>query len=106
LRPETTKIGRNALSRIDSKEMKTVVVLAIEHTLLKIGKKTLEKVQEEIHQKYKCDISDCYEHPEYLGNILKDLFGDSYNDVVRDVNKYLDEFVYQKPIAEFLARIK
>lgn len=102
----TTKIGRNALSRIDSKEMKTVVVLAIEHTLLKIGKKTLEKVQEEMHQKYKCDISDCYEHPEYLGNILKDLFGDSYHDVVRDVNKYLDEFVYQKPIAEFLARIK
>ena len=86
--------------------MKTVVVLAIEHTLLKIGKKTLEKVQEEMHQKYKCDISDCYEHPEYLGNILKDLFGDSHHDVVRDVNRYLDEFAYQRPISEFLDKIK
>lgn len=94
------------MGRIDSKEMKTVVVLAIEHTLLKIGKKTLEKVQEEMHQKYKCDISDCYEHPEYLNKILKDLFGDSHHEVVRDVNKYLDEFAYQKPIAEFLAKIK
>jgi len=26
--------------------------------------------------------------------------------VIRDVNKYLDEFAYQKPIAEFLAKIK
>ena len=94
------------MSRIDSKEMKTIIVLAVEHTLLKIGKKTLEKVQEEIHQKYKCDLSDCYEHPEYLSKILKDLFGDSHQEVVRDVNKYLDEFAYQKPIAEFLAKIK
>lgn len=94
------------MSRIDSKEIKAIVVLAIEHTLLKIGKKTLEKVQEEMHQKYKCNISDCYEHPEYLSKVLKDLFGDSYNEVVRDVNKYLDEFAYQKPIAEFLVKIK
>ncbi len=94
------------MSRIDSKEMKAIVVLAVEHTLLKIDKKTLEKVQEEMHQKYKCGISDCYEHPEYLGKILKDLFGISYHEVVRDVNKYLDEFAYQKPIAEFLAKIK
>ena len=94
------------MGRIDSKEMKTVVVLAVEHTLLKIGKKTLEKIQEEMHQKYKCNISDCYEHPEYLSMILKELLGDSYHEVVRDVNKYLDEFAYQKPIAEFLAKIK
>ena len=94
------------MGRIDSKAMKAIVILAVEHTLLKIGKKTLEKVQEEMHQKYKCDISDCYEHPEYLSKILKDLFGVSYHEVVRDVNKYLDEFAYQRPIAEFLAKIK
>lgn len=94
------------MGKIDSKEMKIVIVLAVEHTLLKIGKKTLEKVQEEMYRKYKCDISDCYEHPEYLGEILKDLFGDSYHEVVKDVNKYLDEFAYQKPITEFLAKIK
>jgi hypothetical protein len=77
------------MSRIDSKEMKTIVVLAIEHTLLKIGKKTLEKVQEEMHHRYKCNISDCYEHPEYLNKILKDLFGDLYHEVVRDIKSTL-----------------
>lgn len=86
--------------------MKAVVVLAIEHTLLKISKNTLEKVQTELHQKYKCSISDCYEHPEYLSKVLKDLFGNSHYDIVRDVNRYLDEFAYQRPIAEFLDKIK
>ena len=94
------------MSRIEAKEMKAIVMLAIEHTLLKIGKKTLEKVQEEMHQKYECTISDCYEHPEYLSKILKNIFGESHHEVVRDVNKYLDEFAYQIPIAEFLAKIK
>ena len=86
--------------------MKAIVVFAIEHTLLKISKNTLEKVQAELRQKYKSDISDCYDHPEYLSEVLKDLFGDSHHDVVRDVNRYLDEFAYQRPISEFLDKIK
>ena len=86
--------------------MKAIVALAIEHTLLKISKNTLEKVQTELRQKYKSDISDCYDHPEYLSKVLKDLFGDSHHDVVRDVNRYLDEFAYQRPISEFLDKIK
>lgn len=94
------------MSRIDVNEMKAIVVLAIEHTLLKISKNTLEKVETELHQKYKCSISDCYKHPEYLSKVLKDLFGDSYHYIVRDVNRYLDEFTYQRPISEFLDKIK
>ncbi|MDE1843998.1 MAG: hypothetical protein KGI10_01560 [Thaumarchaeota archaeon] len=94
------------MSRIDVNEMKAIVVLAIEHTLLKISKNTLEKVETELHQKYKCSISDCYEHPEYLSKVLKDLFGNSHHGIVRDVNKYLDEFTYQRPISEFLDKIK
>lgn len=94
------------MGRIDTKDMKAIVVLAIEHTLLKISKMTLEKVQQEMRQKYKCDISECYEHPEYLSKTLRDLCGESYHEIVREVNKYLDEFTYQRPIAEFLAKIK
>ncbi len=94
------------MSRIETKEMRAIVVLAIEHTLLKISMNTLEKIQTELQQKYKCSISDCYEHPEYLSKVLKDLFGNSYHEIVKDVNRYLDEFAYQRPISEFLDKIK
>ena len=89
-----------------AKEQKAIVVLAIEHTLLKISTSTLENVVARLHQRYNCTISDCYEHPEYLTSILKDFFGTSYNKVVKDVNMYLDEFTYQRPIAEFLEKIR
>ncbi len=88
------------------KGIKTMAILAIEHTLLNMGNRTLEEVQVKLHQEYKCGIQDCYEHPEYLGKVLKDLFGSTSNQVIKDVNQYLDEFAYQRPIAEFLDKIK
>lgn len=94
------------MSRIDNKACKTMAVLAIEHTLLKTGRNTLEKVQSELHQKFNCDISECYEHPEYLNKVLKDLPNVSQHEIIKDVNRYLNEFSYQEQIAEFLDKIK
>ena len=85
---------------------KTMVILAIEHTLLKISNSTLEEVQAKLYQEYKCGIQDCYEHPEYLNKVLKDLFGAASKEVILDVNLYLDEFAYKRPIAEFLNKIR
>ena len=83
-----------------------MVVLAIEHTLLKTSVNTLEKVQAELYQKFNCDISECYEHPEYLNKVLKDLFGVSQHEISKNVNQYLNEFSYQEQISEFLNKIK
>ena len=83
-----------------------MAVLAIEHTLLQIGIATLEKVQSKLREDYNCSLSDCYSHPEYLNKVLKDLFGPAYYEIVKSVNKYLEEFSYQRPIAEFLLKIR
>lgn len=87
-------------------EQKTLVILAIEQILLKISNSTLENVEAKLHNEYNCTISDCYEHPEYLTNVLKDLFGIAYRQVVKDVSVYLEEFAYQRSIAEFLEKIR
>ncbi|MGI0007800.1 MAG: hypothetical protein ACREAR_07380 [Nitrosotalea sp.] len=94
------------MSKIDNKACKTMVVLAIEHTLLKTSTNTLEKVQTELCQEFNCDISECYEHPEYLNKVLKDLSGVLQYEIVKNVNRYLDEFSYQEQIAKFLDKIK
>jgi hypothetical protein len=94
------------MSKIDNKAFKTMIILAIEYTLLKTNMNNLEKVQEELYQKFNCGISECYEHPEYLNKVLKDLFGVSQHEIIEDVNRYLNEFSYQEQIAEFLDKIK
>ncbi len=75
------------MNNINHNEMKTLVVFAIEHTLLQISNVTLEKVEKKIRDEYNCTLSECYEHPEYLNKVLKDLFGKSYLEIVKSIHK-------------------
>ena len=94
------------MSASDYNEYKKVAVLAIEYTLLQIGMPTLEKVQSKLRVDYNCSLSDCYAHPEYLNKVLKDLFGPAHLEIVKSISKYLEEFSYQRPISEFLLKIR
>jgi hypothetical protein len=85
----------------DNLVQKGLVTLVIEMTLLEIGKPTYEKVVHDLYIKYHCYLSDCYKHPEYLSEILKELYGNAHDVIVAKINKQL-EFSYQKPIEKFL----
>ena len=84
---------------------KMLVGLAIEKTLLEISKSCLDKFEGMLYERHRCAVLDCYEHPEYLSEIVKELFGNSYMEVIKSVEKYLNEFSYQYPIEQFLRRI-
>jgi len=72
---------------------------------LEINKAYLDKFESMIYEKHHCAISDCYEHPEYLTEILKEIFGNSYKEVIASIEKYLNEFSYQQTIEQFLHKI-
>jgi hypothetical protein len=61
-----------------------------------------DKVIDDLYKKYHCYLSDCYEHPEYLREILKELYGNTHDIVVEKIKKQLGEFSYQKTIERFL----
>lgn len=82
--------------------MKALTALAIEKTLTDIGKPVYEKVVNNIYKKYQSYIPDCYEHPEYLKEVLKELYGNSYDVIVRSIEGQLYEFAYKKKMETFL----
>ena len=84
---------------------RAAVAFAIEKALLDMGTATLEKVGEKLHSKYQAYFFDCYEHPEYLNYILKDLYGKCHLTIVESIRKHLGELASQKPIEEFLIKI-
>ena len=87
----------------DSEVTKGLALSAIEKTLLEISKPILEKVDSMLYANYKCHVLDCYEHPQYLSKVLKDLFGASYQAiVVKSIGQKVKEFSHHKPISEFL----
>ena len=94
------------LSASEYNEYKKMAVLAIEYTLLQLGMPTLEKVQTKLRTDYNCGLPNCYDYPEYLNKVLKDLFGPAHLEIVKSISKYLEEFSYQRPISEFLLKIR
>ncbi|MEX0765106.1 MAG: hypothetical protein WD033_08080 [Nitrosopumilaceae archaeon] len=84
---------------------KALVTLAIEKTLLTMGKPVLDEVAHRLFANYKCFIPDCHEHPEYLKSVLKELYGNCYNNIVKSIKKNLEEFATKKSIEHFLTVI-
>ena len=85
---------------------KALVVLSIKHALLEMGTPVLDEVTHALYDNYKCYVPDCFDHPEYLKEVLKELYGNTYSNIIKSIHKHLNEFATQQPIEEFLNAIK
>ncbi len=79
-----------------------LLVIALEDALNEMGEPTLEIVTNRLFQQYRCNLVDCQEHPDYLGNVLKETFGYAQIAVVEKIKKNLGEFGSERPVEEFL----
>lgn len=80
---------------------KTIVTLALKNTLLELGIQEYDKIVSLLQKDYTCTLEDCYENPEYLRNILKDLFGDSYPDILNSLSENMKDILSQQSIKDF-----
>jgi hypothetical protein len=85
---------------------KALVVLAIEKALLEIGKPTYDEVLGKLAQDYNCYLSDCYEHPEYLSRVLKDLYGQCRMEIIKSIEQFLVEMKEYEDIQGFIIKIR
>jgi len=86
----------------ENKMKKTMVTLALKNTLLELGIQEYDKIVSLLHKDYSCTLEDCYENPEYLRNILKDLFGDSYPDILNSLTENMKDILSQQSVKDFL----
>ena len=82
-----------------------LVGLAIEKTLLQIGRPVFDKVENLLHEKYQSTIMDVYDNPQHLNEILKEVFGKSHMEVVNSIGEFLMDFRYEHPIEEFIEKM-
>lgn len=85
---------------------KTLVILAIEDALTDMEKPILEQVFNRLYSKYRCFLHDCYENPEYLREVLQELYGNAHLDIIRSIYKNLEEHSTKQPISEFLTKLR
>jgi hypothetical protein len=86
----------------DGQIKKAIVAISIERVLLEMGKPVFDTFTKKLYKHYNCYIPDCSDHPEYLNQILKEMYGNSYKTIVDKIRERLVEFSYQKSVAEFI----
>ncbi|MDE1843941.1 MAG: hypothetical protein KGI10_01270 [Thaumarchaeota archaeon] len=89
----------------DTVVQKAMVTVAIEKVLLDIGKPIYDKVWRILYTEYHCYLPDCYDHPEYLADALRQTYGISYKSIIKNIERELIEFSYKHKIQNFLTVI-
>lgn len=89
----------------DTVVQKAMVTVAIEKALLDIGKPIYDKVLKTLYTKHHCYLPDCYDHPEYLVDVLRQTYGTSYKSIIKNIELELMEFSYKHKIQNFLTVI-
>lgn len=85
---------------------KDVVLCILNRTLLELGAEAYDMVNRSLYEKYRCDISECYEKPEYLVDVLRYVCDGSYHPLMESLMKNLGMFAKEDGIKEFVHVLK
>jgi hypothetical protein len=81
---------------------KSMVVLSVEVVLMRKGGPQYHLVLARLERDYGCKIYDCFERPDYLKAVLKDVYGSDYDIIMDSLESELGELVSEKEVARFL----
>lgn len=72
-------------------EKKALVSFVITEALLKLSPSANNEVGDRLYARYHCYFSDCLEHPEYLKDILQEIFGNGSAGIIKGIKEKLAE---------------
>ena len=81
---------------------KTMVTLAIKNTFLELGLDEFDKIVLMLQKDHNSTLEDCYDNPEFLKQVLQDLLGDSYSDVLSSLKENIKNISSHKSTENFL----
>lgn len=84
---------------------RALISFVIERVLLDAGKLVMDEVGSRLYEKHQCYFSDCLENPQYLREVLQEIFGDSYKSITDKIQQKLVELEDQESIDNFLSVI-
>lgn len=76
-----------------AEQNKLAFMTCVEIVLMRRGNTNYHAVMAKLDSLYHCSITDCYEHPEYLRTVLKQVYKEEYDSVLGDIKLELDKLV-------------
>ncbi|MFN3654803.1 MAG: hypothetical protein ACK4TO_05700 [Candidatus Nitrosotenuis sp.] len=87
---------------IDPNPHKPVVAISVEIVLMRKGGPQYQLVLARLEKYYDCKIFDCFEHPDYLKSVLREVYGDEYEKIVEQIEWELGENASEPDVRKFL----
>jgi len=72
---------------------KLAFMTCVEVVLMRRGNTNYHLVMARLDSLHNCTIIDCYEHPEYLRTVLKEVYKEDYNSILDDIKLELEKLV-------------
>jgi hypothetical protein len=91
---------------MQNNNLKALVAISIEVVLMRTSGPQYFLALSRLERDYECKIADCFEHPEYLKNVLKNVYDDSYGKILEDLESELGEIASEKEIRDFLNALR
>lgn len=87
-------------------EKRALVSVIIENALLtRGGLPLLDEVNSRLYMKFNSSIAGCYDRPEYLKEVLKEILGEAHHQLIKSISDNLAEFDYNNLILQFIKKI-
>lgn len=91
---------------MQNNNLKALVAISIEVVLMRTNGPQYFLALSRLERDYDCKIADCFDHPEYLKNVLKDVYENSYDRILDDLEAEMGEIVSEKEIKDFLNALR
>lgn len=77
------------------------LVSCVEIVLMRNGNVNYNLILAMLNALYDHGIMGCYEHPEYLRIVLKEVYAQNYNSIIDQIKSELGDLVEEKDIVDF-----
>jgi len=83
-----------------------LIILAIEKALLEMGKFETDIVESKLKKNFNKSIEDCLENPIFLKQVLCELYGNAYEDILNSIDESFKQLVLDDALTNFLTVMK
>lgn len=84
-----------------TEQHKMALVSCIEMVLMMRSNTKYHLIVARLHSLYDCSILDCYDHPDYLLAVLKEVYPEEYDSIIDEIRLHLDELANEKDMIDF-----
>jgi hypothetical protein len=89
-----------------SRTKESLILVIIESILLKTGGvPLLDEVNHRLYKKFNSSVKECYEHPEYLREVLQEIFGAAHHEIAKSIVTDLTSFNYDDNVLQFIVKL-